>query len=166
MRIVTVLLVALLCLLIVGCMSLTPKQQAQLDRLEAEIEAGRLESQRIYDAIADARQKWKDGKLTADEAIALLDSLYEQSKRVAERVVSLQVEYKKTKDAGVPWYYILWGVISTAAAAALKGATNDLIGGVEKGGDKGTKKAVAGFGNILVNWLVKRRTPAKSGKTT
>ena len=157
-----IVIVVFLCLLFVGCISLTPAQEAKLDRLEKAVETGLLESARIYALQADVRQKWQDGELTADEAIKLLDSLCEQGKRVAERVASLQAEYKETKESGVPWYHIIWGVVSTTAAVFLKGAVNDMMGGVEKAGDKKTKEAIAGYGNRLVNWLVKRRTPVTS----
>lgn len=179
-----------ICLAVVGCLSVSPeveqlsndieKTHEDIQAAKVELEKAAAQIERLWLLQEEVREKLEAGEITPEYAAETFAQLQKEAaeakmhydvlttraeilKKDLERMIA---SYKEAKGTGTPWYLIAWGVVSAVLNIVLKGALNDAIAGVEKGGHKPTKTAIAGLGNLMVNWLVKRRTPAVSTMST
>jgi len=151
--------VILVAVLLCGCATLTPEQQATLKKLESDIKEASGQVERIYNMQADIRQQYKDGTITAEKAVVWLAELQTEAKQATDNLQALLTDYQELKAQGVPWYHTVWALIATALSIysgkkglGLLGALRLAVGAIEKGGDQGEIKArIARAGNSVIN---------------
>lgn len=152
-------LIVIALVLFCGCATLTPEQQATIDKLEADITLTSRQVERIYNLQADVRQQYKDGQITAEKAVVWLAQLQVEGKQASANLQKLLTDYKNLKEQGVPWYHQVWAVVSSILAVylgkksfGLSSAIGLLTNSIEKGGDqKAIKARIARAGNKVVN---------------
>jgi len=156
-----VIMVLVLGAVCAGC-GLSPKQAASLDRYEAAMAAASERLQGYEVEVAQIREMIAAGKVAPADALAMLAKVAANKDADLATIREATAAVKELRTGEVPWWYyigpalaavlgIAGGYIPGARKAAAVVQQLDQAGriigsmvhGVEVGGDKGTKAAIA-----------------------